>query len=65
MNEITNNLNAYWNNNKSYFSDRATFNSTFHYNDRQDLKPDSHRIGQYSTGLIGWYGVLQLRSSWE
>ena len=36
MNEITNNLNAYWNNNKSYFSDRATFNSTFHYNDRSD-----------------------------
>jgi len=34
MNEITNNLNAYWNTNKSYFSDRATFNSTFHYNDR-------------------------------
>ena len=36
MNEITNNLNAYWNSNKSYFSDRATFNSTFHYNDRSD-----------------------------
>ena len=36
MNEITNNLNAYWNTNKSYFSDRSTFNSTFHYNDRSD-----------------------------
>lgn len=34
MNEITNNLNAYWNTNREYFSDRATFNRIFSYDKR-------------------------------
>jgi hypothetical protein len=36
MNEITNNLNAYWKNNPEYFSDRDTYNKMFHYNERND-----------------------------
>lgn len=34
MNEITNNLNAYWNTNREYFSDRQTFNRIFSYEKR-------------------------------
>lgn len=34
MNEITNNLNAYWNTNREYFSDRQTFNKVFSYDKR-------------------------------
>ena len=34
MNEITNNLNAYWNTNREYFSDRQTFNRIFSYDKR-------------------------------
>ena len=30
-NEIVNNLNSYYNTNKSFFTDRDTFNKTFHY----------------------------------
>lgn len=36
MQEITNNLNAYRQNNPEYFKDRQTFNTMFHYNDRDD-----------------------------
>ena len=36
MNEITNNLNAYRQTNREYFSDRDTYNKMFHYNDRND-----------------------------
>ena len=34
MNEITNNLNAYWNTNREYFADRQTFNKVFSYDKR-------------------------------
>ena len=36
MKEITDNLNAYWQTNREYFTDRATYNQMFHYNDRND-----------------------------
>ena len=36
MQEITNNLNAYRQNNPEYFKDRQTFNTMFHYNDRDE-----------------------------
>lgn len=36
MNEITNNLNAYWNTNREYFSDRQTFNRNFQYEKRNE-----------------------------
>lgn len=36
MQEITNNLNAYRQNNPEFFKDRSTFNTMFHYNDRDD-----------------------------
>jgi hypothetical protein len=35
-NEIVNNLNSYYNTNKSFFTDRDTFNKTFHYSERND-----------------------------
>ena len=31
MQEIVNNLNAYWQNNRDFFKDRATFNQMFNY----------------------------------
>jgi len=34
--EITDNLNAYWQTNREYFSDRNTYNNMFHYNERSD-----------------------------
>ncbi|MBO7735996.1 MAG: hypothetical protein J6S67_25730 [Methanobrevibacter sp.] len=36
MQEITNNLNAYRQNNPEFFKDRNTFNTMFHYNDRDE-----------------------------
>ena len=36
MNEIVSNLNAYWQNNREFFQDRATYNKMFHYNERDD-----------------------------
>lgn len=36
MKEITDNLNAYWQTNREYFSDRNTYNNMFHYNERND-----------------------------
>lgn len=36
MNEITNNLNSYWNTNREYFSDRQTFNRNFQYEKRNE-----------------------------
>ena len=36
MQEITNNLNAYWKNNPEYFSDRDTYNKMFNYNERSN-----------------------------
>lgn len=36
MQEITNNLNAYWQNNPEYFSDRDTYNKMFNYNERSN-----------------------------
>lgn len=36
MQEITNNLNAYWQNNPEYFSDRNTYNKMFNYNERSN-----------------------------
>lgn len=34
--EITDNLNAYWQTNREYFTDRNTYNNMFHYNERSD-----------------------------
>lgn len=34
--EITDNLNAYRQTNREYFSDRNTYNNMFHYNERSD-----------------------------
>lgn len=34
--EITDNLNAYWQTNREYFTDRNTYNQMFHYNERSD-----------------------------
>ena len=36
--EITDNLNAYWQTNREYFSDRNTYNNMFHYNERSDAQ---------------------------
>ena len=36
MKEITNNLNAYRQNNPEFFKDRSTFNQMFHYGERDD-----------------------------
>lgn len=36
--EITDNLNAYWQTNREYFSDRNTYNNMFHYNERSDTQ---------------------------
>ena len=36
MKEITDNLNAYRQTNREYFSDRNTYNNMFHYNERND-----------------------------
>ena len=46
MQEITNNLNAYWQNNPEYFSDRDTYNKMFNYNERSNEQKallDSYR----------------------
>ena len=46
MQEITNNLNAYRQNNPEYFKDRNTYNQMFHYNERNDAQKallDSYR----------------------
>ena len=61
MNEITNNLNAYWNTNREYFSDRATFNRIFSYDKRSKAqqahfdgfwkrKEVEQKVGGYSDG---------------
>ena len=61
MNEITNNLNAYWNTNREYFSDRATFNRIFSYDKRSKAqqahfdgfwkrKELEQKVGGYSDG---------------
>jgi hypothetical protein len=34
--EIVNNLNTYWQTNREFFKDRNTFNTMFHYNERDD-----------------------------
>lgn len=60
MQEITNNLNAYRQNNPEFFKDRSTFNTMFHYNDRDDQqkalldtywkkKEDIDKATQYNT----------------
>jgi hypothetical protein len=36
MQEITNNLNAYRQNNPEFFRDRQTFNTMFHYGERDE-----------------------------
>ena len=72
--EIVNNLNAYWNNpaNKSFFSDRATFNSTFHYderNDRQKAILDSFWKGtenyNKATSYTDWKSFSTALNSWN
>ena len=72
--EIINNLNAYWNNpaNKSFFSDRATFNSTFHYderNDRQKAILDSFWKGtenyNKATSYTDWKSFNTALNSWN
>jgi len=60
-NEIVNNLNSYYNTNKSFFTDRDTFNKTFHYSERNDRqkalldsfwkgKEDKDKAAGYTTG---------------
>ena len=34
MQEITNNLNSYWNTNREFFKDRETYNKIFNYASR-------------------------------
>ena len=72
--EIINNLNAYWNNpaNKSFFADRATFNSTFHYderNDRQKAILDSFWKGtenyNKATSYTDWKSFSTALNSWN
>ena len=76
MNEITNNLNAYWNTNKSYFTDRATFNSTFHYDDRSDKQKalldsfwkgtqDQTKANSYTNGndVMAWFNEWEITPS--
>ena len=70
--EIINNLNAYWNTNKSFFSDRATFNSTFHYderNDRQKAILDSFWKGtenyNKATSYTDWKSFSTALNSWN
>lgn len=64
MNEITNNLNAYWNTNREYFSDRQTFNRNFKYekrNESQKALLDSFRkrkeLDQKVAGYTDWKSV--------
>ncbi len=64
MNEITNNLNAYWNTNREYFSDRQTFNRNFQYekrNESQKALLDSFRkrkeLDQKVAGYTDWKSV--------
>ena len=70
--EIINNLNAYWNTNKSFFADRATFNSTFHYderNDRQKAILDSFWKGtenyNKATSYTDWKSFSTALNSWN
>lgn len=70
--EIVNNLNAYWNTNKSFFTDRATFNSTFHYderNDRQKAILDSFWKGtenyNKATSYTDWKSFNIALNSWN
>ena len=72
--EIVNNLNAYWNNpaNKSFFADRATFNSTFHYNERNDRQKailDSFWRGtenyNKATSYTDWKSFSTALNSWN
>ena len=67
MQEITNNLNAYWQNNREFFKDRATFNQMFSYNSRSNeqkalldsywkKKEDESNIAKYTNAdsLANW-----------
>lgn len=71
-NEIVNNLNAYWNTNKSFFTDRETFNKNFEYdkrNDRQKAlldsfwkwKQDEAKASTYTN----WESILKGVQSWD
>ena len=67
MKEITDNLNAYWQTNREYFSDRNTYNNMFHYNERNDQqkavldsywkkKEDMDTAMKYTSGdALSWW----------
>ena len=70
--EIINNLNAYWNTNKSFFADRATFNKTFHYDERNDSQKailDSFWKGtenyNKATSYTDWKSFSTALNSWN
>ena len=73
MKEITDNLNAYWQTNREYFSDRNTYNNMFHYNERNDQqkavldsywkkKEDMDTAMKYTSGdaLSGWMNNAEI-----
>lgn len=60
MQEITNNLNSYWNTNREFFKDRETYNKMFNYASRNDEQKalldsywkkadDRNKASQYTT----------------
>ena len=72
MQEITNNLNAYRQNNPEFFKDRNTFNTMFHYNDRDESqkalldtywkkKEDINKVSTYTS----WESVNNSMKNWE
>ena len=72
MQEITNNLNAYRQNNPEFFKDRNTFNTMFHYNDRDESqkalldtywkkKEDLDSISNYTS----WESINNSMKNWE
>ena len=72
MQEITKNLNAYRQNNHEFFKDRNTFNTMFHYNDRDESqkalldtywkkKEDINKVSTYTS----WESVNNSMKNWE
>ena len=72
MQEITKNLNAYRQNNPEFFKDRNTFNTMFHYNDRDESqkalldtywkkKEDINKVSTYTS----WESVNNSMKNWE
>ena len=65
--EIINNLNAYWNTNKSIFSNRETFNKNFEYDkrsDRQKALLDSFWKGKQDEATAAKYTTANSITQW-